>query len=225
MKFCKKTRHSPRFQGVVAFIITSYVKFVWMTSRWDFVGKEYAEPRCQNNEPMIVCFWHGRLIMMFMAWLGVHRLHMLSSTHPDGEIIGKVIENFGFVSILGSSTKGGKRASFAMLRALKGGESAGITPDGPRGPRYEVSPGILLLARHAKVPILPCTYSTTRGMFLKTWDRFLLPFPFGKGVFMYAPMMDVVNSSKSDEELRQELEATLRELTQKADAYCGRVTP
>ena len=115
--------------------------------------------------------------------------------------------------------------SFAMLRALKGGESAGITPDGPRGPRYEVSPGILLLARHAKVPILPCTYSTTRGMFLKTWDRFLLPFPFGKGVFMYAPMMDVVNSSKSDEELRQELEATLRELTQKADAYCGRVTP
>ena len=108
-----------------------------------------------------------------------------------------------------------------IIKTLKGGESVGVTPDGPRGPRYKASMGIIQMARLANVPILPISYSSTRGIFMKSWDRFFLPLPFGRGIFIYGPLLDVANSPKSDEEMRQDLETRLRELTQRADQYCG----
>jgi lysophospholipid acyltransferase (LPLAT)-like uncharacterized protein len=59
---------------------------------------------------------------------------------------------------------------------------------------------------------------------MKSWDRFFLPLPFGRGVFIYGPMIDVASSSKDDEELRQDLENILKDLTARADLHCGRET-
>lgn len=221
MKFLKKIRKSSSIRRLAALLITAYHKLVWITSRWEFIGKEYPTPYWQEKKPMIACFWHGRLLMMFKAWFSHQKLHMLISSHPDGEIIGRVCQHLGYGAIPGSSTRGGKEAFLTILRALKKGESVGVTPDGPRGPRYHVSPGIIKMARLSKTPILPIAYSVKRGIFMKTWDRFLLPFPFTKGVFIYGPVLDVAASSKSDEDLQQELETTLRQLTQTVDHVCG----
>ena len=107
------------------------------------------------------------------------------------------------------------------VKALKNGASVGITPDGPRGPRYQASLGIIVMARLAGVDILPVSYSSTKGTFIKSWDRFFLPFPFGRGVFVCGSGIKVADSTKSDEELRQQLENSLKKLTQMADLYCG----
>ena len=109
----------------------------------------------------------------------------------------------------------------SMIRALKEKKSIGITPDGPRGPRYQVHPSIIQMARLGEAVVFPVSYSSTRGKFMGSWDRFFLPLPFGKGVIMYGAPIEVIGSSKSDEELRLELEDALKELTRQADAYCG----
>src|SRR5262249_1086726 len=80
--------------------------------------------------------------------------------------------------------KGGPAALRAMVRQLRQGESVGITPDGPNGPAMRASAGIVGVARLAGVPILPMTYATSRRRILQTWDRFHLPLPFSRGVFL-----------------------------------------
>ena len=190
-------------------------------AKWESVGKENPDPYWKQNKPVVACFWHGRLLMMFKSWSGQHKLHMLISSHPDGQIIARTTQHFGYGWIAGSSNKGGRKAVVKILKTLKGGESVGITPDGPRGPRYQVSLGVIQMARLGNAALLPISYSSKRGMFMKSWDRFFLPLPFSKGIFIYGPMIDVADSSKSDEELRQQLENSLKEITQKADRYCG----
>ncbi len=221
MRLLKIVRKSSAVRWLAAFLITTYVRLVWLTSTWEFLGKEHPDPYWQQNKPLIGCFWHGRLLMMFKVWFGKHPLHMLTSNHADGRILAQTIENFGFKGIAGSSSKGGRKAFLAIVKILHLGESVGITPDGPRGPRYTVSPGVIRMARLGNAAILPVTYSSTKGIFMKTWDRFFLPLPFGKGVFIYGPVFDVAGSSKSEEDLCQELETVLRDLTKKADLYCG----
>ena len=119
-------------------------------------------------------------------------------------------------------TRGGRKALLNIVKTLKRGESAGITPDGPRGPRYHASLGVIQMARLGGAGIMPISYSSTQGLSMKSWDRFFLPLPFGKGVIMYGRMIEVAGSPKSDEQLRQELENSLKDLTRKADLYCGR---
>lgn len=224
MSFFKTIRKSSSARRLASFFITQYVRLVWMTSKWEILGKENPDPYWEQNKPIIACFWHGRLLMMFKSWFGQHKLHMLISNHPDGQIIARTTQNFGYGWIAGSSNKGGRKAVLSILKTLKKGDSIGITPDGPRGPRYQASLGVIQMARLGNVALLPISYSSTRGTFMKSWDRFFLPLPFSRGVFIYGPMIEVINSSKSDEELREELEKSLNDLTRQADLYCGHST-
>lgn len=186
------------------------------------LGKEHPDLHWDQNKPLIACFWHGRLLMMFKSWFGQHKLHMLISSHPDGQIIARTTQRFGYGWIVGSSNRGGRKAILNILKTLKSGESVGITPDGPRGPRYKANLGVIQMARLGNTALLPISYSATRGIFMKSWDRFFLPFPFSKGIFIYGPLINVAGSSKTDEELCQQLENSLRELTVRADLHCGR---
>lgn len=221
MSLFKKLRRSSVVRRLASYLITQYVRFVWMTSKWEIVGKENPDSYWKQNKPVVACFWHGRLLMMFKSWFGQHKLHMLISSHPDGQIIARTTQHFGYGWIAGSSNKGGRKAVVKILKTLKSGESVGVTPDGPRGPRYQVSLGVIQMARLGNAALLPVSYAANKGFFMKSWDRFFLPLPFSKGVFIYGPMIDVTDSSKSDEELRQQLENSLKEITQKADHYCG----
>ncbi len=221
MSLLKKLRKSRAIRRLASFFITQYVKLVWLTSRWEILGKEYSAPQWRQTKPMITCFWHGRLLMMFKAWGGQNKLHMLISSHPDGEIIARTTQSFGYGWIAGSSTRGGQKAFLKIVKVLKNGEAVGVTPDGPRGPRYQANPGVIQMARLAGVDILPVSYSSTRGIFMKSWDRFFLPFPFGRGVFVFGPMIEATDSSKSEEELCEVLNKSLRDLTRKADLHCG----
>lgn len=222
MSFLKTIRRSAGVQRLASFLITQYVKFVWMFGKWEILGKEHPDLYWEQNRPLIVCFWHGRLLMMFKGWFGKHKLHMLISSHPDGQIIARTTQRFGYGWIAGSSTRGGRQAVRTILNVLKRGESVGVTPDGPRGPRYKANLGVIQMARLGKAPLLPMSYSSNNGILIRSWDRFLLPLPFSKGAIIYGPLIHVADSIKSDEELCQELENSLKDLTQKVDHYCGR---
>ncbi|MBP8626208.1 MAG: lysophospholipid acyltransferase family protein [Syntrophorhabdaceae bacterium] len=139
----------------VIYIIIALIRF---TSRIEHINRATVEDRWRKGENFIVCFWHGRLLMMpFVNLRG--RGKVLISRHRDGEFIARIIRFFGLESIRGSYRKKTISSVREIISSLKDGYDVAITPDGPKGPRYKVKKGIIELARIAKVGIIPVTYS------------------------------------------------------------------
>jgi lysophospholipid acyltransferase (LPLAT)-like uncharacterized protein len=118
-------------------------------------------------------------------------VHVLVSQHRDGRFIGAVVSRFAIDVVLGSSSRGGAKSTRMLLNLLAGGDHIGITPDGPRGPRRVAAAGVAQLAALSGVPVLPCAAQTTRHWVLRTWDRMVVPKPFGRGVVVCLPTIAV----------------------------------
>jgi lysophospholipid acyltransferase (LPLAT)-like uncharacterized protein len=221
-----------RFAGV---LIALYLWFVYATSRWRFVNPELRDAIAAK--PVIVAFWHARLAAMPHVFRAFRKSHMLISAHRDGELIARSIEALGFSTVRGSTArqkpgearpkdKGGAAALRQMIRIVKKGGSVGITPDGPRGPRMRVSPGTIALAALSGAPLLAVSYSSSRAIRFKSWDRFLLPLPFGRihvgfaGPFPVAEALDEETAAQS----RHAFEVILNELTEACDRAAGQQT-
>ncbi len=183
-KILKKVLRSSSAQSILARVGYFYLWFVFKTTRWTYIGLEHPEQLIKTNAPFIAAFWHGRLAMLPFLWRWNKPFYMLLSEHGDGRFISKIISHHNINSIYGSSTRGGAQAALACVKTLKQGNCMGITPDGPRGPRHEVSEGLLHIARLSGAPIVPASYALKRHRVLKTWDRFLVPLPFTRGVFV-----------------------------------------
>ena len=148
--------------------------------------KIYKIPDNLPKEPFIVAFWHGELLMqpfLYKKIRGSHPIAVMISEHFDGELIARTIAHFGFASIRGSSKKGGAKVLIQALRMMQQGYDIAITPDGPRGPRHSVAPGIVVLAQKYNAYIVPFTYSASRYWQLRSWDRFIVPKPFSTLTF------------------------------------------
>ncbi|MEI8108481.1 MAG: lysophospholipid acyltransferase family protein [Verrucomicrobiota bacterium] len=135
------------------------------------------------EKPLLWAFWHNKLFVMprlferyFPGRLGA----ALASASKDGEIISAFLERFGIRAIRGSSSRGGGRALIEMKRAMEAGYIMAITPDGPRGPRYSISPGVIKLAQITGGLILPIHVTYSSYWQLKTWDGFMIPKPFSR---------------------------------------------
>ncbi len=196
------------------------IRLLALTMRFEVVNSEFPRYFWEKGIPGIGAFWHGRLLMMPLIYKG-KKLSFLVSPHRDGQIVAKALVRFGFDPIQGSTYRN-KFSSFKKLvKAHENGSDIGIVPDGPRGPRYRVQIGVIELARLTGSAVLPFTFSASKKKILKTWDHFLLPYPFSKGVFIWGEPIYV--DSKGDrahlEEKRLLLERRLNELTERADHY------
>lgn len=134
--------------------------------------------------PVIYCLWHNRIFTMPAAWkkaCGAHRRAVvLTSASHDGAALARAVGVFGIGSVRGSSSRRGVAALVGLRKALRENHDACITPDGPRGPRHGLQPGIVKLAETSGAPIVPIhvEYSSCRE--LRTWDRFAIPAPGSK---------------------------------------------
>ena len=169
----------------------------------------------------IYALWHGRLFYWPYAYRRREGIHCLVSPSMDGEIIANVLRLSGINVIRGSSFKGGTRAFRRLIRIVKGGNSAAIIADGSRGPALKVQEGVIHLAMLTGAPILPISYGAERAVFLKSWDRFMIPWPFSRVVVIYGDPVYVRRDLTEDqlEEKRLELEQRLNEITKRADGY------
>lgn len=115
----------------------------------------------RRGENYIVCFWHGRLLMMpFANFRGKGKV--LISRHRDGELIARVMDYFGLSAIRGSHRKAMVSSLREIVHDLREGFDVAITPDGPKGPRYKVKEGIVELAKLTGKAIVPITYSASK---------------------------------------------------------------
>jgi lysophospholipid acyltransferase (LPLAT)-like uncharacterized protein len=194
----KSLLRSRPVQYLLPRLLGHYLWLVLRTNRWTLDGAENFAPHGAGS-PAVFSFWHEHLpLMPALAMLarrsaGYHPapIHTLVSRHHDGQFIGTVVRQFGIEPVLGSSTRGGANGLRQLLRLLRHGAMIGLTPDGPRGPRRQAALGVAHLAALAGVPILPCAARTSRRIMLKTWDRMAFPLPFGHGVVVCGPAIQV----------------------------------
>ena len=223
MGLIKSVTGSSVVQSIICWIMFIYMRLLAWTGRWQIVGQEVPEYWVEKGKPFIVAFWHGRLLMMFLAWRYPDRIHILISGHRDGRLISRTIGHFGTRTVVGSRRHGGTSAALGIARLLKKGKVVGVTPDGPSGPRMRVKEGIITLALMSGVPIIPLTYACRPRKVFESWDRFNLPLPFCRGVLMWGAPMEMPGDADAGlkECLRLELETKLQEITDLADEMLG----
>jgi hypothetical protein len=139
--------------------------------------------RSKIRPPLIWTFWHNRMFLipyLHELWLPDVPGCILSSPSGDGQIIADACAAFRLEAVRGSSSRKGMSALITLAEKVKAGYDVGITPDGPRGPCYRLSPGPLKLAQLTGALIMPIHVQYDDPWEFKTWDRFQLPKPFSK---------------------------------------------
>lgn len=148
------------------------------TCRVVFLGRERVEALQHAGRTWVFTAWH-ETTGASVALERNQRLAMMASDSRDGEYIARGIELLGNIPVRGSSSKGGAKAVKTMTKWLRSGHSAAVTPDGPRGPRRVLQPGILWIGALSGAPLVPYHVAATREWVLeKTWDRHRFPKPF-----------------------------------------------
>ena len=154
------------------------------------------------KENYIGALWHNRLLIfpfVLRRFFQNRRGAALISASRDGDLLADAIQRFDFDVVRGSSSRLGASAILQLTDVLASGRDVVITPDGPRGPAYELGPGIIFLARKSGAPVLPVNMEYSSCWRLKSWDRFILPRPFSKVRVIIGQSYHVRSTSTPDE--------------------------
>lgn len=152
------------------------MRLIYLTSKktFHFQGT-VPKQRC------IIGSWHGDLLMQPFSYKKMRKYPkavIMISEHFDGELIAKTVAYFGLGTIRGSTRKGAARVLMQAIKKVKNGYDLGITPDGPKGPRFTVSDGIVIVAQKLDRPIILLNCVPSRYWQLDSWDKFVIPKPF-----------------------------------------------
>ena len=206
-----KKRFLIRAADIAFFLL---IKLIGRTIRWQVQGWENWEAANRDGQVPIYTFWHNR-VFLATYFFQKRRIVVMTSQSFDGEYIARFIQRFGYGAARGSSTRGAVGAIIEMTRMMRAGAPTAFTIDGPKGPRYVVKMGAVLLAKKTGMPILPFTITAERFWEAKrSWDRFQVPFPFSRArVDIAAPIY--VSADTDDEGLeakRDQLQMVLEDL-------------
>jgi lysophospholipid acyltransferase (LPLAT)-like uncharacterized protein len=153
--------------------------------------------------PVIILIWHNRILGAPVVFESRYRnrkgLLVLTSASRDGAFLSEMVGRFGMGSIRGSSSRRGAAALLDIFRSVRDGYDLCITPDGPRGPRYKLGEGAILVSQRGKTPILPVYIEYSACWRLKSWDGFMIPKPFSKVVLVLMPFVVVVPTATAEE--------------------------
>ncbi len=146
--------------------------------------------RLAGGERCIFALWHARMLPLIYAYRGLGVAALVSHSR-DGELITGVIERIGYVAARGSSSRGGQEGFNELVRFAQQGRSLTLTPDGPRGPREVVKAGLVRLASHTGLPVLPVASASRQTWVLRSWDGFRVPRPFARVWISYGDALHV----------------------------------
>jgi len=218
-------------QVSLALFLRGYMGLVKRTTRWQVEGLDVSQPLQESGEGFVACVWHSRFMMANAGWTKmVQKPHFLISKSRDGDLVAAIGKFFGINVIRGSrrakykdKNKRGAGALREMIDVINNGDCVVMTPDGPRGPRMRMGEGPIRLAKLSGAPVIAYALSVSNNKLFNSWDRFMLPLPFGRGKIIFAgPVRVDKNASNADIELaRKELEDILNQASQKCDRDMG----
>ena len=192
---------------LVPFLGSLVIRFLYLTNK-----KNFHAPEKITQEPVIFACWHGELLMLpylYKYYRKKPHAKVLISPHFDGELISRTIKYFGLGTLAGSSDKNPARVLIQAIKTIKEGYDIGITPDGPKGPRHEVADGIIVMAQKTKAKIVLVEIKPTKFWQLNSWDKFVIPKPFG--ILNYYATSEIDVSGMQLEEARALLQKGLLE--------------
>jgi lysophospholipid acyltransferase (LPLAT)-like uncharacterized protein len=203
------TRHR-----MIGLTLSLLVRLWARTLRIRFIDRSELGPE-RAAPPVIWCFWHNRILLMpwiYRRWFRQRLGTVITSPSTDGEVLAATLRWFGLEAVRGSSSRSGVRALVAARRAIVSGRDMAITPDGPRGPRYVLSPGVVRLSQLTGAPVLPFHIRFGRCIRLRSWDGFILPLPCSRVEVVAGPLHRVAPTPGDDafEVERLRLESVLR---------------
>lgn len=214
-------------QELIGYLFYLYTRFVFHTTRWTAEGWPYSFD--DEKRPFFMSFWHGRLMGATFAkfYFKPKKLqpYVLISLHRDGRAVAAAMRHYGIKTVDGSSKRNGTAAGLAIMRLMKEDALMAMAPDG-RKPGYKMTKGLVALASESRCPIVFTAFSVKRAKIFKTWDKFMLPMPFNKGVILCSEPIEVPSdlNAEQTEVWREKLEKRLLDLTRAADERAGRGT-
>ncbi|MGB6330019.1 MAG: lysophospholipid acyltransferase family protein [Halarcobacter sp.] len=192
MKLFLKTKVFP-------FIMQVLVRVIYLTNK-----KVFHHPKINKDEAYLVTFWHGELLMQpfnYQKLKPTGKVSAMISEHKDGEVITRTVEYLGIHSVRGSSSRGAAKVLISAIKEIKRGDDIAITPDGPRGPRHSVAPGVVAISKKTNAKILIFNCKPSKYWQFNSWDKFIIPKPFGTLEFFIQEPLDI--SSLEVEEARE----------------------
>jgi len=162
---------------LLPYILSLLVRLIYLTNK-----KIYHHPSAVPTKPFVLAMWHGQLLMQplnYRHFKPKGDIKVIVSEHRDGETIRKVVDHLGVGALSGSSTRGGTKALIGAIKSIKNGIDVAITPDGPKGPIYEVANGIVIISQKTGADILTCSIKASKFWQTSSWDKFVIPKPFG----------------------------------------------
>jgi len=159
-----------------------FVRVLSRTWRVEVLGAENlvagpdvpASTENPGNGGRLIALWHGRMLVGLVP----HRdrgWSVLVSTSDDGDLTETLLSHFGYPVVRGSTSRRGAAALRELLTRIRDGGTVIITPDGPRGPRHAMNPGLAWMSRETGLPVIPGGFVCDRAWRLSSWDRFTVP--------------------------------------------------
>lgn len=181
------------------------------------IGDDDVRSLWSSKSPIIISFWHDQLFLMVKGYHGPGA-RVLISASKDGELISRTMGYFDIGSVRGSSSRGGRAAFRAMVELTREPLDLVFTPDGPKGPRHTLKEGVLQLARISGRPVVPMAFACSHGHRFQSWDRFLLPYPWGKAVYSFGTPL-FYDKNETIEDFQSRLQRAMDDNTRRAGDY------
>ncbi len=162
--------------------VAAFVRLWAMTVRLSMPAED-LRALLEHRGPILFAIWHNRLFMgaQLIRRYRVNRpTHALISASRDGAWLAAFFSACGLRVVRGSSSRMGREAARQLVDLLHAGRDVGITPDGPRGPVYEMKPGVLIVARRARATVVLIGVDYESSWRLPSWDGFHIPKPFSR---------------------------------------------
>ena len=215
-----KSRYKPFITALLARWIFQILFFL---NKISIKGEENLLKLIKSGDPVMLCVWHGRLL--FPSWYTRHHttLHIISSRHPDSEILARILKHWGYGLIRGSTKKGGVSVIREMTEIFKEGGMIAVTNDGPKGPARIAKSGSINLAIKNNVKIITVTGSASKFWQMKSWDRFMLPKPFGEIQIVVSTPMEITEKPITSKEEVQLLSDFMNRYQDEVDRITGKI--
>ena len=198
------------------------VRALMATVRFEVEAEAQYRDMIERGQPVIFALWHGRLLPL-TYYQRKQNITAIISRSKDGEYVSRLVEGWGYRTVRGSTSRGGSSALRSLVKAARAGQSLAITPDGPRGPRQQLQPGVITAAQLTGLPILPLACGVSKAWWPGGWDRFCVPKPFARVTVMYGEPRWVARDASQEELERhaRELEIEMNAMIDRADRDGG----